>query len=95
MLNKEQQQSVIKKLKPYDPSKIGVFGSYARGKEKKESDIDLLINLRKRINLFELMELEEELSSILGIDVDLVTEGSVNKYLKPYIQKDIIYLLNE
>lgn len=95
MLNKQQQQSIVQKLKPYSPSKIGVFGSYARGKENKASDLDLLISLRKRINLFELMSLEEELSSMLGIEVDLVTEKSINKYIKPYIQKDIIYIFND
>lgn len=95
MINQEQQQSIIQKLEPYKPSKIGVFGSYARGEENKDSDLDLVIRLEKRINLFELMALEDELSSLLGVNVDLLTEKSVNKHLKPYIQKDIIYILND
>jgi predicted nucleotidyltransferase len=95
MISEEQQKSVIQKLKPYDPSKIGVFGSYAKGRENDDSDLDLLINLKKRINLFELMNLEKELSSLLGVEVDLVTEGAVNKHMKPYIKKDVIYIFND
>jgi predicted nucleotidyltransferase len=95
MISQEQQKAVVQTLKPYNPSKIGVFGSYAQGKQDKDSDLDLLISLKKRINLFELINLEDELSSLLGVKVDLVTENSVNKHLKPYIQKDIIYILND
>ena len=39
------------------------------------------------------MSLEDELSAMLGVEVDLITENSVNKHLKPYIQKDIVYIL--
>lgn len=85
----------FKKLEPYNPSRIGIFGSYVRGDQNEESDLDLLVNLQKRANLFELIELEEELSEILGVKVDLVTEKLLNKHIRPHIMKEITYILNE
>lgn len=95
MITRKEQQYILKKLEPYNPSRIGIFGSYVRGDQNEESDLDLLVNLQKRANLFELIELEEELSEILGVKVDLVTEKSLNKHIRPHIMKEITYILNE
>ena len=95
MITDKQNTDIIKTLKPYHPSKIGVFGSYARSEAEKDSDIDILLKTDKKINLLELVELERELSNILGIKVDLVTENSINKHLKPYIQKEVTYILDD
>jgi len=95
MLTKKQQQSIVQKLMPYKPAQIGIFGSYARGKEGEESDLDLLVSLKERINLFELLDLEEEINAMLGVEVDLVTDKSINKYMEPYIRKDIIYIFDD
>jgi len=95
MITDKQQKDIVETLKPYQPSKIGIFGSYARSEADEDSDIDILMQTDKKINLLELVELERELSSKLGITVDLVTENSINKHLKPYIQKEITYILND
>ncbi|PAU93184.1 nucleotidyltransferase [Aliifodinibius salipaludis] len=95
MITEEQSHTILKTLEPYKPIKIGVFGSQARSDANEQSDLDLLINVKQPLNLFELIEIEEELSKLLDIEVDLVTEQSVNKHLKPYIDKEIKYILNE
>jgi len=93
MLSFQQKESIKEILNKYKPSLIGVFGSYARNEEKLSSDIDILIDSQKRINLIELIGLEQELSEMLGIKVDLVTLKSVNEKLKPYIEKDLIRII--
>jgi len=65
---------------------IGVFGSYVRGEEKRGSDVDVLVEFEEPIGLFEFMDLEEYLSQLLGVKVDLVSK----KALKPHIGKRII-----
>ncbi len=95
MITEEQKHKIIKRLEPYRPGKIGIFGSYARDEETQESDLDVLVDLHKKINLFDLVELENDLSEMLNVKVDLVTENSLNKHLKPYIQQSLIYILNE
>ncbi|TNE81129.1 MAG: nucleotidyltransferase [Bacteroidetes bacterium] len=75
------------------PTLVGVFGSYARGEENEKSDLDILIDFEKNVHLLELIGLEQELSDLLGIKVDLITLRSVNASLKPYIESDLIRLV--
>ncbi len=90
-MDQELQSRLIKCLLPYHPVKIGVFGSFARGENKKGSDLDILIKFKDRISLLKLVMIEQELSDTLGIPVDLVTENSLkHPRLKTYIYKDLI-----
>ena len=75
-------------FKKYRISKAAVFGSRARGEEKEESDLDLLVDLRGKTTLFDLAALQLDLEDILGIKVDLVTYRSLDKKLKPFILRD-------
>lgn len=72
--------------KKYYVSKIGIFGSYAKNQQTKKSDIDILVDFFSPISLFEFIDLEEDLSSLLKVKVDLVSR----KALKPYIGKRIL-----
>jgi predicted nucleotidyltransferase len=88
------QVTIIKNvLDTIKPTLIGVFGSYARGEEKENSDLDLLIDFDTKVNLLELIGLEQELSEQLGIKVDLITLRSVHPALKPSIEKDLIRIV--
>jgi len=66
----------------YPISELGIFGSYARGEQESDSDLDLLVAFDKPVTLFDLVRLENELAEELGIEVDLVTKDS----LKPRIE---------
>lgn len=72
--------------KDYNVKQIGVFGSYVRNEQKKNSDIDILVEFKKPIDFFEFLELEEYLSRIFKIKVDLV----MKKVLKPGIGKSVL-----
>lgn len=82
-------QEITKKASPvlrkYGIRHAAVFGSVARGTSRPESDIDLLVRLGKPMGLFLYMRLLRELEQTLGRSVDVVTETSVNKFVKPYI----------
>jgi uncharacterized protein len=93
MITKSQQDIILEKLSPYKPKQISVFGSYARGENKEGSDLDLLVEFTNTINLLDLIGLEQDLSEILGIKVDLITEGSLSPYVRPYVEKDLKRLL--
>ena len=82
--------NIINYLKPYNPERIGIFGSFARREETETSDIDILVKFRKTISLLDLVRIQRELSQILGRKVDLVTEASLkNERLKNYIYEDL------
>ena len=61
--------------------------------ENDKSDLDILIDFDISVDLLELIGLEQELSEVLGIKVDLITLRSVNASLKPYIESDLIRLV--
>jgi predicted nucleotidyltransferase len=86
----EINSSIINYLKPFEPVRIGLFGSFAREEDNPESDIDILVRFRRTLTLLDLARIQRELSEILGKKVDLVTEKSLkNKRLKKYIYDDL------
>jgi predicted nucleotidyltransferase len=90
MVSQEINTKIVSYLKQYHPSMVGVFGSYARNEQTKFSDIDVLIDFKSTLSLLELVHIEQELSEILGIKVDLVTKSSLkNTKLIHYIQQDL------
>lgn len=72
--------------------RIGLFGSYARGVEHEESDIDLIVEFDAgKKNYDNFIELCFFLEDLLNHKVDLLTPESVSPFIRPYIEKDIIY----
>jgi len=88
--------SIILKNKPvlqkkYPIKTIGVFGSVARGDNKENSDVDILVEFEKPIGI-EFIDLANELESILHQKVDLISRSGIKpKYLK-FIEKDLHYV---
>lgn len=73
-----------------DVSKVGLFGSMARGEANENSDIDLLVEFSRRgVTLLDVVRIERELSEALGRKVDLVTEGAISPYLRDRIFADL------
>jgi uncharacterized protein len=70
----------------YSVNYLGIFGSYVRGEQTKDSDLDVLVQFEKKPGLFKYIELEDYLSELLGVKVDLVMKSA----LKPNIGKRIL-----
>ena len=93
-LSKEEiKQIIISTLKPLGVLRIGLFGSFVRKEMSEKSDIDILVtlpDLRNR-NLIGMrwFTLNQELEKSLGIPVDLVSDSSLNPYLREIIQKEL------
>ena len=91
----DRHKALVDYLRPYRPQRIGIFGSYARGEQSRDSDFDVLVNLNTNISLLDLVRMERELTEILGVKVDLVTEGSLqNPNLKDYVMQDLMVIFN-
>ena len=72
--------------KEYGVTVIGIFGSYVRGEQGDQSDLDILIELERPMGFVGFIKLENMFTRLLGIKVDLVTK----KALKPYIGQRIL-----
>lgn len=90
---------ILKKLKEELPhieeeffvKSVGLFGSYARGEDNKESDLDLLVEFGRPVGFFKFIDLENYLSEKLGIKVDLVTPDAIKPLMKNQILDEVVY----
>jgi len=74
----------------YKIGEIAVFGSYARGQQRRESDIDLLAVFEEPVTLLDLIGAEQFLSEILNAKIDLIPKESIRPELKDIILKEAI-----
>ena len=69
---------------------IGVFGSYAKGKQKKRSDVDILVRYGKIPGFFDYIRAESYLSKLLGTKVDLVIDSDLNPIIARKISNEVV-----
>ena len=79
------KQEVLPVLKAAEIKKAALFGSYVRGDNTKQSDIDILVEMPENASLFELAGLKNDLEEKLKKNVDVVTYKSINPLIKDSI----------
>lgn len=94
---KESVLSIIRKnqdkITTLGVKRIGLFGSFVRGEQNSESDVDLLIEFRCGQKTFDnFMQLSFLLEELLSRRVELVTPESLSPYIRPYIIKEVEYV---
>ncbi|MCX5895580.1 MAG: nucleotidyltransferase family protein [Proteobacteria bacterium] len=78
-------------VKKYHIKRMGIFGSYARGDKTPRSDVDVLVEFEEPIGL-EFVTLAEELESLLGVKVDLVSINAIKPKMLNLIKQELIYV---
>jgi len=71
---------------------LGVFGSYVQGTPRKTSDLDVLVDFTEAPSLFEFIQLESDLSALLGIKVDLVMKSALKPLIGQHILSEVVSL---
>lgn len=95
----ELREKVVPILRPY-ASRIELFGSFARGEQRPDSDVDLLVTLRTAgerppLDLLDWVALEELAAKCLRRRVEMVTEAELSPYVRPYIEPERIIVYEE
>jgi uncharacterized protein len=78
--------------KKYGVAEIGIFGSYIKNEQHTASDLDLLVEFEKPIDLFTFVHIKNELSDILNVKVDLVMKRALKPGIRQRILKEVITL---
>ena len=96
MSTQAMTQQIAEYFKTQPVLKAWLFGSYVRGEEREDSDVDILIlpDKKQHFSLFTLSEMYEDLKEILGCEVDLITEGGLLSFARESADRDkiLIYL---
>jgi len=88
----EIRQDVSRIASAHGAHNVRVFGSFRRGDAGASSDLDLLVDMSAGRSLFDLVALSDELEDELGVEVDVVTEGSLSPYLRDTILAEAVAL---
>ena len=96
-MNIEEIKEKLRELKPvleekYKVSQIGIFGSYVKGKQKKRSDLDILVDFYEVPDLWTYIELQDFLSRKLKVKVDLVMKSALKPYIGEIILQEVVYI---
>ncbi|MBP5974532.1 nucleotidyltransferase family protein [Brasilonema sp. CT11] len=93
----EEIKQILRQSKPllqeqYQITQLGIFGSYARGEQTQESDVDVLIDYDRAPTLFKLVELRDYLSSAIGMKVDIVTQNGLKPRIRERVLSEVVYI---
>lgn len=86
------RRRILEHAAAYGVRNVRVFGSVARGTDTPDSDIDLLVDLPGGIGLFTLARLENDLSELLGTNVDIVPAGNLRDHLAVRVLNEAVPL---
>ena len=75
----------------YKVKNIAIFGSYVRGEQNEESDIDILVDFKEPVGLL-FIHLADYLEEILGNKVDLLTSDAIKPNRQKYIMEELVYV---
>lgn len=97
MKTKDEILNILREQLPclretYGVNTIGLFGSYSRGEQNMESDVDLFVRFERPIGFFKFIALENHLSEALGLKTELVTEDAIKPVIKPSVMRDVVYV---
>ena len=74
----------------YHIASLGLFGSRVRGDERPDSDLDVLVSFHKSPSLFQFVALEQELSDLLAVKVDLVMRSSLKPHVGERVLREVV-----
>ena len=87
------QEKAVPVLKRYGVKRAALFGSYAQGRVRKASDVDLLVDIGEEVSLLDFVGLKIDLETTLERNVDLVEYGTLKPLLRDKILRQQIVLL--
>ncbi len=76
----------------YGLKEIGVFASYVKEAQREDSDLDILVEFEKPVGFVKFLQLENRLSDLLGVKVEIVTKKALKPFIGKRILQEVIYV---
>ena len=89
----EIKQRILPILQKYNIKRAGLFGSYARGEMREDSDIDILVEVADDISLLDFVGIKLEIEDILGKKIDLVEYDTIKPLIRERVIKEQVEIL--
>ena len=89
-LLKRYKKDIEQSARRHKIRSVSVFGSFAKGEEREDSDIDLLVEIEPDCSLFDVISMKYEVEDLTGRTVDVVTTNGLSPYLSEQIIKEAI-----
>ncbi|MGA2385852.1 MAG: nucleotidyltransferase family protein [Candidatus Bathyarchaeia archaeon] len=95
MRSLEELKAELQELKPelkrrYKVDTIAIFGSYSRGQQTNNSDLDILVTFSQPIGLYKFIEVQQFIRKKLGLKIDLVQKGALLPMIKNQVLNEIV-----
>ena len=87
-----KNQGAIEFLKTQPVQKVYLFGSHSRDEATIESDLDFLVDLDEKVDLFQFISIKLNLEKILHTKIDLISSNGISPRIRPYIEKEKILI---
>lgn len=87
----DKRDAILKLAEQYGAYNVRIFGSAARGEARPDSDVDFLVEFREGASIFDAVGLWQDLTTLMGCEVDLVTVGADEEF-EAWVEKDAILL---
>jgi uncharacterized protein len=89
---RSRRDEILRRAAERGARNVRVFGSTARGEARAASDVDLLVEMEPGRSMLDFVGLWQDLQGLLGISVDLVSEGGISPYLREKILSEAVAL---
>ena len=83
-----KRQEILRVAARHGARNVRLFGSAARGEDRPNSDVDLLVEMESGRSLIDLVALGQDLEELLHRKVDVLTDGSVHPAIRPHVLAD-------
>lgn len=84
------RQEIPRLRRDYSVRSLGLFGSYVRGEQRRGSDLDVLVEFSEVPGMLRFLDLERDISGLVGIPVDLVQKEALKPAISQRIEKEVL-----
>ena len=89
---KEKRNQILTIANRYGARNVRIFGSIVRGEGKRDSDLDILVELEPGRSLLDIIAIKQDLEDLLDCKVDVVTEAALSPYIRDEVLSQVVSL---